>query len=126
MKKAIILGVLLVLLIAAGVSEHYFVHKTFDEFNGRLKELETAIDTENLEAALEQTKNLDSWWEKKRSILEVISYCPDMRQINVIIGEMQGSLEYEDFQNASSKVISLLKLIDNIEDILDFNAKDVI
>lgn len=126
MKKAILLSVILALIIASGIGEHFFVHKVFDEFNVKLSSLETLVEEEKADEALLSVKDLDAWWMQKKNVLESISYCVDIRQVNVVIGEIQGSLEREDFNNASSKIDSLYELLDNIRDILDFNAHDII
>lgn len=126
MKRAVILIILFLLVIGAGIGEHFYVHKTFDEFDSRMHKIEDFIDNENGEDALASTVDLQTWWLDKKEVLESISYCNEARQVNVIIGELQGSLEIGDLDNASSKIISLYQLINNIRDTLDFNAQDII
>ena len=36
MKKAVILFIIFLMILGAGISEHFFVHKTFDAFNERI------------------------------------------------------------------------------------------
>lgn len=126
MKRAIVLIILFLLVIGAGIGEHFYVHKTFDEFDSRMHEIEDFIDNEKGDEALARTEDLQTWWLKKKEVLESVSYCNDARQVNVVIGELQGSLEIGDLDNASSKIISLYQLINNIRDTLDFNAQDII
>ena len=126
MKKAIILTIILLLILSAGISEHFFVHKTFDCFKEQTRSIENAINEDDIETALEKSEALLDWWNKKRVVIEAISYCQDARQVNVVIGEMIGSLKCGDIENASSKIVSLNELTDNIRDILDFNAIDII
>ena len=126
MKKAIVLAVIFLIIIASGVCEHFYVHKVFDEFNVSLNEIETLVENDDIKTAEDETVDLQSWWKEKKHTLEMITYCADIRQVNVVIGEIQGSLERDDTENASSKIDSLYELIDNIRDILDFNAADII
>ena len=122
MKKAVILFIIFLIILGAGIAEHFFVHKTFDDFNKRIEKIEAALQNDDVDSA----EDLQNFWARKRKIVEAISYCQDARQINVILGELTGSLRCEDTDNAFSKIESLYQLIQNIRDMLDFNAIDII
>lgn len=114
------------MILGAGISEHFFVHKTFDAFNERIGKIEAALQNDDVENALAYAEDLQNFWAKKRKLVEAISYCQDARQVNVILGELTGSLRCNDNDNAFSKIESLYQLIQNIRDMLDFNAIDII
>lgn len=103
MKKIILIVVLLIIILGAGITEHICINKTFEEFNERLDAIDAFIDGENAAAALEKTVELQKWWDKKRQYIESVSYTPDIRSVNVIIGEIEGSLATDDLKNAESK-----------------------
>ena len=124
MKKAVILFIIFLIILGAGITEHFFVHKTFDDFNKRIGKI--ALQNDYVDSALSYAEDLQNFWAKKRKIVEAISYCQDARQVNVILGELTGSLRCEDTDNAFSKIESLYQLIQNIRDMLDFNAIDII
>ena len=126
MKKAIILFVIFLLILGAGISEQFFEHQTFDEFLRRAEKIEDALLDDDIDRALDESEKLQKFWARKRKIVEAISYCQDARQVNVILGELIGSLRCEDTANAFSKIESLYQLIQNIRDLLDFNALDII
>lgn len=126
MKKAVILFIIFLIILGAGIAEHFFVHKTFDAFNERIGKIEAALQNDDVDSALAYAEDLQNFWAKKRKLVEAISYCQDARQVNVILGELTGSLRCEDIDNAFSKIESLYQLIQNIRDMLDFNAIDII
>lgn len=126
MKKAIVLLIIFLIILGAGIAEHFFVHKTFDEFCARMDKIESALENEDTETALKESEDLLAYWNKKRKLVEAISYCQDARQVNVILGELNGSLKCDDTDNAFSKIDSLYQLVANVRDMLDFNALDII
>ena len=49
-----------------------------------------------------------------------------MRAFSAALAETEGSLECGDDKNALSKCQSLLTMAENLRDLLDFNAADII
>lgn len=125
MKRVVIAIVLLVAIITAGALENVYVNKIFDRLDSSLREIENDIESSNGNA-LEKTSNLISWWESKRKYMELFIYSPDVRSFSVALGETEGSLMCDDFQNALSKIESLRIMSANIRRILDFNLEDII
>lgn len=125
MKKVIVAIVILLVIITAGILENVYVDKVFSSLDGRLEKAEALVREESDEA-LTQVRELIAWWEKQRSYMELFTYSPDLRAFSVALGETEGSLECEDFQNASSKIRSLLVMSSNLHRVLDFNAEDII
>ena len=68
MKKVVVAGVILLVILTAGILESVFVDKLFDALDDRLYALEDAIHKED-DGANEQIKQLTSWWEKRRNVL---------------------------------------------------------
>lgn len=48
MKKAVILFIIFLIILGAGIAEHFFVHKTFDAFNERIEKIEPRFKTTTL------------------------------------------------------------------------------
>lgn len=125
MKRILIVCITLALILSCGIAEHYYIIRTFEAFEVKLAEIDNYLDKEDYETALEKTHELQDWWDKKHALIENISYSPDMRQIDVVIGEIEGSLDSDDNKNAESKIDSLYELLDSVKDILDFHFKDI-
>ena len=51
----------------------------------------------------------------------MFDYSTEMRQIPVTLGEIEGSLEVDDLQNASSKTASTIILIENVRKTVSFD-----
>ncbi len=125
MKRIWIVCLSLALILSCGIAEHYYILNTFDTFVEKLEEIDNYLDSEDYETALEKTHELQNWWDEKHALLENIAYSPDMRQIDAVLGEIEGSLDTDDNKNAESKIDSLYELLHNVRDILDFHFKDI-
>ncbi len=125
MKKVIVAIVVLLAIITAGILENVYVDKVFSTLDDRLGEIEADVLSES-DSALNGVRDLTKWWEKQRSFMELFTYSPDLRAFSVALGETEGSLESGDYQNAQSKIQSLIVMSSNLHRILDFNLEDVI
>lgn len=125
MKKVAIALIILLIIITAGILENVYVDKVFSTLDGKLGEVEELVHGED-DAALDKLRDLSAWWEKQRGYMELFTYSPDLRAFSVALGETEGSLESDDFQNAQSKIQSLLVMSSNLHRILDFNLEDII
>ena len=125
MKRVVLALLILAVIIASGVLENVYITKTFDRLDEMLCDLESLIKEQN-DSALESVRKLNSWWEKKRTYIELFAYSPDVRAFSVALAETEGSLECGDFDNALSKCHSLIVMAQGIKRILDFNVEDII
>lgn len=125
MKRVVLALLILAVIIASGVLENVYITKTFDRLDEMLCDLESLIKEQN-DSALESVRELNSWWEKKRTYIELFAYSPDVRAFSVALAETEGSLECGDFDNALSKCHSLIVMAQGIKRILDFNVEDII
>ena len=125
MKRVVLALLILAVIIASGVLENVYITKTFDRLDEMLCDLESLIKEQN-DSALESIREINSWWEKKRTYIELFAYSPDVRAFSVALAETEGSLECGDFDNALSKCHSLIVMAQGIKRILDFNVEDII
>lgn len=125
MKKVILAVIILLVILTAGILENVYVDKLFDNLDNRLADMEELIIAQD-ERALDALNDTIKWWEERRQYAELFVYSPDIRAFSVALGETQGSLECDDFDNALSKIRSLQIMSKNIHNILDFNAADII
>lgn len=125
MKKAVILFIIFLIILGAGITEHFSCIKPLTTSTSALEKSKQPFKTTTL-IPLFLTPKTCKTSGRKTKLVEAISYCQDARQVNVILGELTGSLRCEDTDNAFSKIESLYQLIQNIRDMLDFNAIDII
>ena len=125
MKKVIVAILMLALIVTAGLLEHNYIEKTFEELDEKLNQIEDAIHSES-DTALSLTNDLTEWWESKRKVMELFTFSPDLRAFSVALAEQKGSLECGDFNNALSKCVSLKSMSKNLHNVLDFNIEDII
>lgn len=125
MKKVVLAVLILVVIIVSGVLENVYITRTFTDLDDKLKNLESSIK-EQSETALDDIGEINAWWEKKRTYIELFAYSPDVRSFSVALAETEGSLECGDFDNALSKCHSLIVMAHGIKRLLDFNAEDII
>ena len=125
MKRLVAALVILAAIIGAGIGEGVYVDGIFGELEERIAALESAIKNPS-DDALDEVGALTAWWENKRKKLELFTWSPDMRAFSVALAETEGSLECGDDKNALSKCQSLLTMAENLRDLLDFNAADII
>lgn len=125
MKKVIVALLMLSVIITAGILEHNYIEKTFEELDNKLQKIEDQILIESDES-LTLTNELTEWWEGKRKVMELFTFSPDLRAFSVALAEQKGSLECGDFNNALSKCASLQSMSTNLHHVLDFNIEDII
>ena len=125
MKRLVAALVILAAIIGDGIAEAVYVDGPFGELEERIAALATAIKDPG-DGALDAVRGLNAWWEDERGSLDVFTWSPDMRAFSVALAETEGSLECGDDKNALSKCQSLLTMAENLRDLLDFNAADII
>ena len=125
MKRLVAALVILAAIIGAGIAEAVYVDGTFGELEERIAALESAIKNPS-DDALDEVVALTAWRENNRKKLELFTCSPVMRAFSVALAETEGSLECGDDKNALSKCQSLRTMAENLRDLLDFNAADII
>ncbi len=126
MYKTIIAVIVLALIITGGILDNANVNKVFDEFDERLNDLRTLVEEENKQESIKLLKETDEWWSVQKSKMEFYSYSQDLRLISSCIGETLGSLECDDFENALSKVESLLSISANTRNLLGVRIENIV
>lgn len=125
MKKLIIAIIILAIILTAGILETIYIDKLFEELDGRLILLESAIATQD-DNSLNLARDTMEWWSKKRKTVELYTYSPDIRAFSSALSETEGYIMAKDYKSALSRCHSLIEMSQNIHQILDFNAEDII
>ena len=125
MKRLTIAAAMLALILSAGIYDHHRTHEIFSRFESLVEAVDFAVDSGDAKTALARTDEMLAWWEKQKVYIDTFTYSPDTRTVSVTIGEIKGSLQADDFQNAKSKTQSLLILIKNVQSTVDFDFKDI-
>lgn len=126
MKKVTVIIVVAVLLIAAEITQNYYMDKLYNNITSQISAVETPVAAEEKADALQQLDNLSKHWEEKRFTVEIFTTSVDTRAISVTIAEIRGSLEADDFKNARSRLAALQTQFDNLHQSLDFSFSDVL
>ncbi len=126
MYKTIIAVIVLALIITGGILDNANVNKVFDKFDERLNDLRTLVEEENKQESIKLLKETDEWWSVQKSKMEFYSYSQDLRLISSCLGETLGSLECDDFENALSKVESLLSISANTRNLLGVRIENIV
>lgn len=126
MYKTIIAVIVLALIITGGILDNANVNKVFDEFDERLNDLRSLVEEENKQESIKLLKETDEWWSVQKSKMEFYSYSQDLRLISSCLGETLGSLECDDFENALSKVESLLSISANTRNLLGVRIENIV
>ncbi|MGN0796552.1 MAG: hypothetical protein ACI4MT_06370 [Christensenellales bacterium] len=126
MYKTIIAITVLALIITGGILDNMNVDKVFDEFDSKLLDLKVLVEDENKQASISLLKETTDWWADKKTKMEFYSYSQDLRLISSCLGETLGSLECDDFENALSKVESLLEISANTRDLLGVRIENIV
>ena len=126
MYKTIIAIAVLALIITGGILDNMNVDKVFDEFDSKLLDLKVLVENENKQASIRLLKETTDWWTNKKTKMEFYSYSQDLRLISSCLGETLGSLECDDFENALSKVESLLEISANTRDLLGVRIENIV
>lgn len=125
MKKLIIAIIILAVILTAGILETVYIDKLFQELDDRLISLENAIIAQD-DNSLDVARDVMKWWSKKRRSVELYTYSPDIRAFSSALSETEGYIMAGDYKSALSRCHSLIEMANNIHQILDFNAEDII
>lgn len=117
---------LLILIIGLGIGEQAYISSTFDKAVQKSEEITALIRAENYEGAQAATNALSDWWKKERDVLEFLCPNNDIKGIMTAIGDLQGALSAQMYDDSLQRSISLTCSVANSKNLLSFKWKNVL
>lgn len=117
---------LLILVIGLGIGEQAYISSTFDKAVQKSEEITALIRAENYEGAQAATNALSDWWKKERDVLEFLCPNNDVKGIMTAIGDLQGALSAQMYDDSLQRSISLTCSVENSKNLLSFKWKNVL
>ena len=118
MKRAIIAIIFLAIIVTVGIVEQVYVRKTFDGLIEELTLLQDNLD--DREKAEENVESIISWWEEQRKLMELFVMHDDIREIMVMLGEIEGYVKSDMLDDARATNIKLLEASRHISHLLQY------
>lgn len=119
-KKWIVILSILILLIAACVSEYFYVNKTFEYlhrelvyFEEQIKQNEENIDTQE---NINYIKDLHEKWNKKVDGLKAVIWHTGTKDIEIGLGRIEVYVGENDFKEAMAELVSLIDYVEHYKD----------
>lgn len=117
---------LLILIIGLGIGEQAYISSTFNKAVQKSEEITALIRAENYEGAQAATNALSDWWKKERDVLEFLCPNNDVKGIMTAIGDLQGALSAQMYDDSLQRSISLTCSVENSKNLLSFKWKNVL
>ena len=117
---------LLILIIGLGIGEQAYISSTFDKAVQKSEEITAVIRAENYGGAQAATNALSDWWKKERDVLEFLCPNNDVKGIMTAIGDLQGALSAQMYDDSLQRSISLTCSVENSKNLLSFKWKNVL
>ena len=123
MKRAIIAIIFLDIIVNVGIVEQVYVRKTFDGLIEELTLLQDNLD--DREKAEENVESIISWWEEQRKLMELFVMHDDIREIMVMLGEIEGYVKSDMLDDARATNIKLLEASRHISHLLQYRIEHI-
>ena len=120
MKKVIFALTVLICIIAFGVLEQIYLHKTFSAMKEKALEIQELIET-NPDEAYAKSTDLKNYWSQKKHLTEAVISHNETREMTLKVSELEGYTKANDQYSAQAVVNMLVDMCDNYEHILGFS-----
>lgn len=102
------------------------MQRSFDDLAKRCDEIQQMLidkDYNDAHKAVEQTKD---WWGKKRNILEFTCPNNDVKDIYKEIGELEGTLHSEMYDDSITRCNVIKSMAENSKNLLAYRIKNIL
>ncbi len=121
MKRTVFAIVIIVVMLAAGIAEQIYLHHLFAELNRQTQAISLSVGADDLPRALEQTADLQRWWEKRKHFLEAIVSHNETKEVTLRIAELRGYIAIDDRKSAYATAAILMETSTNLPHLLGFS-----
>lgn len=126
MYKIVLAVVLLVAILALGISEQVFINNSFNDLRADCEEIQKMLLAGDYEGALSKTEHVENDWRKERDLLEFACPNTDIKDIAKEIGELKGSQIAEMYDDSITRCEVLISMAENSRNLLAYKWKNVL
>ncbi len=126
MGKIILTIALVVIILALGISEQVFMQKAFDDLVLRCEEIQQLLIDKDYSAARKAVLQTKEWWAGKRNILEFTCPNNDSKDIYKEIGELEGTLYSEMYDDSITRTNVIKSMAENSKNLLAYRIKNIL
>ena len=126
MGKIILTVVLVVIILALGISEQVFMQKAFADLVLRCEEIQQLLIDKDYSSARKAVLQTKEWWAGKRNILEFTCPNNDIKDIYKEIGELEGTLYSEMYDDSITRTNVIKSMAENSKNLLAYRIKNIL
>ena len=128
-KKWIIMGSLIIVLIIGCVLESTYVNNSFDNLVERLENFQIKLDENDekidLNELIVESKQIHSEWHKKVDLLKCLIWHTGIKDIEVGLARISIYVEENDYKEASAEVSALVDYLKHYSSDFDVSWENI-
>ena len=124
MRRLVLALSVFFLILAAGISEQFYIVQVYDSMEKSAKEVQSAVGTD-VKTAMPSAEKLKSEWLSKRSFLEAVTPHNETKEMILRIAELIGYIEAEDDKSATATAAIIVEMCENTPHILGFHWEHI-
>lgn len=126
MGKIILTVVVVIIILALGIGEQVFMQKAFDDLVARCEEIQQLLIDKDYSEARKAVSQTKEWWAGKRNILEFTCPNNDIKDIYKEIGELEGTLQSEMYDDSITRTNVIKSMAENSKNLLAYRIKNIL
>ncbi len=126
MGKIIFTIVLVAVILALGIGEQVFMQRAFDDLAEKCEEIQDLLIDKDYAAARKAVQQTKEWWAGKRNILEFTCPNNDIKDIYKEIGELEGTLQSEMYDDSITRTNVIKSMAENSKNLLAYRIKNIL
>ena len=126
MGKIILTVVLVAIILALGITEQIFMQRSFDDLAEKCAEVQDMLIKKDYAEARKAVEQMKEWWAKKRDILEFTCPNNDVKDIYKEIGELQGTIYAEMYDDSITRTNVIKSMAENSKNLLAHRIKNIL
>ena len=126
MGKIILTVVLVAIILALGITEQIFMQRSFYDLAEKCAEVQDMLIKKDYAEARKAVEQMKEWWAKKRDILEFTCPNNDVKDIYKEIGELQGTIYAEMYDDSITRTNVIKSMAENSKNLLAYRIKTIL
>lgn len=121
MRRTVFAIVIVVVMLAAGIGEQFYLRDLFGDLETQTERIQSAIAAEDMAEALSLCDDLTDWWEARKHTLEAVVSHNETKDVTLRIAELRGYVAIGDHKSAYATVSILHETAGNLPHLLGFS-----